>query len=368
MRTPVRANIRNIKPYVPGKPIELLEREIGAHPNICKLASNENLFGISPLARDAVRGAVENSYRYPDDASYELRGRLANALKVPMASVRAGNGSSEIIYLLGLALLEPSSNLVASKYCFNMPKIVASILGCETKEVPLRGFRHDVDGILAEVDRHTKFVYLDLPMNPIGTTLSEEEFEYLLERLPEEVLLVCDEAYWEFAAGGHRPESLDRVREGKNVVVLRTFSKVYGLAGLRVGYCVGDPELMDALGKVSLAFSVNRLAQVGAMAALEDGEHVRRTVEATCSGKRYLYKRFEELQLPYITSETNFVTVDAKQDGRGVSEALERRGIIVRPLAGYGLPSYLRVTVGTAEQNTRFIETLSQVLAPPQRK
>lgn len=358
-----RSHIESIKPYEPGKPIELVQRELGTNKSFIKLASNENPLGPSPRALAAIAAMLGRGHLYPDDACYFLRERLAADFRIPLESIRIGNGSSELIYLLGIALLGPGDNVVVSQYSFNMPRIVAEVLGSRAKIVPLKAFRHDVDALLAAVDDRTKVMYLDLPMNPIGTTLSRAEFDELVSRTPEHVLLVCDEAYREFAAEDERAESERFIRLGRNVLMLRTFSKLYGLAGFRVGYGIGSPELMEALRKVSLAFAVNSAAQAGALAALDDIAFVRRTLELTEAGKHQIQVGLAELKLPSLASSTNFLAVNVGCDSKALCTLLEQHGVIVRPLSGYGLPTYIRVTVGTQEQNRKFLKSLASACA-----
>jgi histidinol-phosphate aminotransferase len=275
-----------------------------------------------------------------------------------MDNIRMGNGSSELIYLAGVAILNRDDNIVMSECSFVVSKLVTQIIGCHAKEVPLDDYHHDLDGLLAAIDENTKIVYLDLPMNPIGTSLRREKFDRFMDGLPEDVLLICDEAYHEYADRESFPETLPLVRHGRNVLVLRTFSKLYGLAGFRVGYCVAREDMIEALGRVSLPFAVNKFAQIGAMAALDDKDHVEKTLKTTAIGKKYLYEQFNEMSLFYIPSETNFVTIDVKRDGREICAGLQKKEVIVRPLIMYGKPTFLRVTIGTMAQNRKFVETL----------
>ncbi|MGB3862097.1 MAG: histidinol-phosphate transaminase, partial [Candidatus Aminicenantaceae bacterium] len=244
---------------------------------------------------------------------------------------------------------------------FIMAKITAQIVNSRLIEVPLKGYCHDLERILEAVDNDTKIVYLDVPMNPIGTSVGRQQFSSFIEKIPENVLVVCDEAYYEYADKDSYPQTLKLVEEGRNVMVLRTFSKLYGLAGFRVGYCVAKESFLEALWKVSPPFSVNKFAQIGAAAALDDEEHVKRTLEMNDAGKNFLYQSLQKMSVDYIPSETNFVTIDAKTDARKICEDMQKRSVIVRPLAMYGQPNFIRVTIGTPGQNQKFIEAFQNI-------
>jgi histidinol-phosphate aminotransferase len=266
-----------------------------------------------------------------------------------------------LILLLGIAFLNPEDTFVMSQSSFIMAKIVTQIIGCKLVEVPLKEYRHDLDAILKSITPETKIVYLDNPMNPIGTMTTQKEISKLMERLPEDIVVVLDEAYHDYVNHRDYPKSLHFIEEEKNVIVLRTFSKMYGLAGLRVGYGVAKNEFIHALDMVSPPFSVNRFGQIGAAAALEDKDHVRKTKEINEKGRDYLYRHFEEFDVFYIPSETNFVTIDMKTDTKPIADELQKKGIIVRPLSMYGQPTFLRITIGTLEQNKRFMDAFANI-------
>jgi histidinol-phosphate aminotransferase len=357
----IRDCVSKIRQYKPGKPIEVLKRELSFEEEICKMASNENPLGPSPLAVEAIRKNLKEANLYPDNSCYYLKERLARHLGVLPENLRIGNGSSELILLLGLAFLNPEDTMVMSQSSFIFAKIVSQIIGCKLIEVPLKEFCHDLDSILESLTPDTKIVYLDNPMNPIGRMITHEEISMFMQRLPEDIVLVLDEAYHDYATGGDFPRSWEFIQEGRNVVMLRTFSKMYGLAGFRVGYGVSKAEFIQALDKVSSPFSVNRLGQIGAAAALDDEEHVKRTKEMNEKGKVCLYKSFEEHDVFYIPSETNFVTFEVKTDTTSIADEFQKKGIIVRPLSMYGLSTFLRVTIGTPEQNERFMDALVKI-------
>jgi histidinol-phosphate aminotransferase len=357
----LRDCVSQIEQYQPGKPAEVLKKELALKKEICKLASNENPLGPSPLALTAIQKSLKESNLYPDNSCHLIKEKLAKHLHVPPDNLKVGNGSSELILLLGLAFLEPEDTMIMSQASFIFAKIVAQTMGCQLVEVPLNEYRHDLGAILQSVTPNTKIIYLDNPMNPIGSMTKHIEISDFLGRLPEDIVVVLDEAYHNYVSDGDFPESLTFIEEAKNVIVLRTFSKMYGLAGLRVGYGVAKKEFIHALDIVSPPFSVNKLGQIGAAVALDDRSHVQKTKEINEEGKRSLYRYFEKLDVFYIPSQTNFVTIDMKTDTLPFSDELQKRGVIVRPLSMYGLPTFLRVTIGTMEQNKRFMDSFGEI-------
>lgn len=361
MRKLIRESVLKIEQYKPGKPAEVLKRELALRGEICQLASNENSMGPSPLALRAIKTRLKETHLYPDNSCYHLKNRLARHLGVLPENLKIGNGSSDLILLLGLAVLNPQDTLIMSRSSFIFAKILTQIFNCHLVEVPLKDYRHDLDAILESVTPSTKIVYLDNPMNPIGTMTTHQVMSRFMRKLPEGIIVVLDEAYHDFVNDGDYPKSWNFVEEGKNVVLLRTFSKMYGLAGFRVGYGVAKKEFIHVLDKVSSPFSVNRLGQIGAAAALDDKDHVERTRQMNERGKEYLYRGFEECGIFYIPSETNFVTFDVKTDSQPLADDLQKKGIIVRPLSMYGLPTFLRVTIGSPEQNKIFMDTFKMI-------
>lgn len=357
-----RDNVLRIKPYQPGKPIEVLQRELALKGEICKLASNENPLGPSPLALEAIKKYMGEGNLYPDNSCYHLKIKLAEHLEVSPERLGIGNGTTELILLIGMAFLNPDETLIMSQASFIMPKLVSQVMDSKLIEVPLKDYRHDLDEIRGTITDDTKIIYLDNPMNPIGTMLPQQELSEFLKSIPEDILVVLDEAYFEYVDREKRPHSLEFVKEDRNVVILRTFSKLYGLAGLRVGYCISKREIIQVIKTVSPPFTVNRLGQIGAAKALEDKTHIEKTLEMNESGKQYLYENFEKMSLFYIPSETNFVTIDVKTDAQKIFEELQKKGVIVRPLAMYGKPTFLRVTVGTPKENQKFVKAFKQVL------
>jgi len=361
MKKLIRDNVLKIDRYEPGKPVETLKRELALEKEFSKLASNENPLGPSPLAIEMIKKSLEDSNFYPDDSCYDLKKKIAEHLGILPGNLGIGNGTTELILLIGIAFLNPEDTLIISKYSFLMAKMVAQVIDSKLIEVPLKKYRHDLDAILEAVTGDTKIVYLDNPMNPIGTLLAQREISRFMERMPEDIIVVFDEAYYEYVNEKNCTNTLKFIEEGRNVIVLRTFSKMYGLAGLRIGYCITNESFVDAIKRVSPPFSVNRFAQIGATAALEDKKHMRKTRKINESGKKFLYENFEKMSVFYVPSETNFVTFDVKTDAKKVSDELQKRGVIVRPLTMYGMPTFLRVTVGTPEQNKRFVDAFRQV-------
>jgi histidinol-phosphate aminotransferase len=361
MKKLIRESILRIEQYEPGMPVDVFKKERALEDEFSKLASNENPLGPSPLAIDAIKKSLEDGHLYPDNRCMHLRERIAQYLGVSTEHLGIGNGTTELIFLMGVAFLNPGETFIMSESSFIMAKIVAQIMECHLIEVPLKEYRHDLSAILKMISKDTKIVYLDNPMNPIGTTLTHQDVSQFMEEIPEDIIVVFDEAYYEYASKENYPDTLRLVEEGKNVMVMRTFSKMYGLAGFRVGYCAAKEDFIDAISRASPPFSVNRFAQIGAAEALKDKTHIQKTKEITESGKRFLYENFERMSVFYIPSETNFVTIDIKTDAKRVSEELKKRSVVVRPLTMYGKPTFLRVTIGTPDQNKKFVEAFKQI-------
>jgi histidinol-phosphate aminotransferase len=348
-----------IQPYVAGRPIEEVERELGVRA--IKLASNENPLGPSPLAVEALRRAAAGVNRYPDSSAYCLRERLARDLDVPPNHLVFGAGSSELILLASHGHLQQGDDGLTSETSF--PVYDAAILstGARLRKVPLADRAIDLDGIAAAITRHTRIIYLANPNNPTGTWFPASSFETFLNRIPDDILVVIDEAYYEYADRPGYSRSIELVREGRNLLALRTFSKVYGLAGLRLGYGIARPEIIAALDRVRHPFNTSALAQAGALAALDDKEHVRRSLEMNRAGLAQLAEGFEKLKIPFVPSIGNFILADVG-DGKAVSDAMLRLGVVVRPMAWMGIPRSIRVTVGTAEENRKLLDALARAL------
>ncbi len=353
--------LRDLAVYEPGKPIEETARELGAHADeIIKLASNENPLGPSPKALAAMREALESAHLYPDGGGFYLREALAEQLGVTRDHLILGAGSNEIIEFLGHAFLDRGDDVIASEHAFVAYKLVAAVFGARTIEVPSSDFRHDLDGIISAITPKTRLIFVANPNNPTGTLAGQDEIDRFVERVPPHIVVVFDEAYFEYL--DDPPDTLRFVRASRNVAVLRTFSKIQGLASLRIGYGVARPELIQVLHKTRQPFNVSGLAQAAALAGLKDNDHRRETKRITDEGRAYLEKEFAALGLPFVPSAANFVLVNVGDGGKIFRALLERR-IIVRALKGYNLPQWVRISVGTMEQNQRCIAALREILA-----
>lgn len=357
--------VSRLATYQPGRPIEEVARELGLGDpaGIVKLASNENPLGPSPRAIAAMLDAASKMHIYPDGDSYYLRQALARRLDVPAASVFLGHGSNEILALLGHVYLERGTSIVVSQKAFVVYKLVASLYEAETIETPTTAdFGHDLAAMRRAIRSDTRLVFVANPNNPTGSLVAPAELDAFLDDLPPHVVAVIDEAYVELLPEAKRPDLLGRVREGHSIYVLRTFSKAYGLAGLRIGYAIAPPAGIDLLNRVRQPFNVNAMAQAAALAALDDDAHVDATRRVTEDGLRQVEAGLAELGLAWVPSVANFLLVKVS-DGRGICGALQRRRVIARPVDAYGLPEYLRVSIGTADENTRFLAALRDVLA-----
>jgi histidinol-phosphate aminotransferase len=353
--------LRDLPIYEPGKPIEETARELGARADeIVKLASNENPLGPSPKALAAMRAALDSAHRYPDGGGFYLREALAKKLGFNRDHLILGSGSNEIIEFLGHAFLDRGDEVVTSEHAFVVYKLVAAVFGARTIEVRSPDLRHDLDGIVAAITAKTRLIFIANPNNPTGTLAGQDEIDRFLERVPPEIVVVFDEAYFEYL--DHPPDTLRFVRAGRNVVTLRTFSKIQGLANLRIGYGIARPELIQVLHKTRQPFNVSGLAQAAAIAGLEDETHLRETKRITDEGREYLQSEFAALHLQFVPGVANFVLVNVG-DGARIFRALLERRIIVRALKGYNLASWVRISVGTMEQNRRCIAALQEILA-----
>jgi histidinol-phosphate aminotransferase len=351
-----------LEPYVPGTPIEEVQRKYELE-DVIKLASNENPLGPSPRAVDAIREALPNLNFYPDGESYDLRRALADFLGVEPDWVTVGNGADGLIVQTCMAYLDEDSEVVVSASSFPVYDIYTHVMRARLVKTPLKDYGLDLDAMVEAITPRTRLVFVCNPNNPTGTIVTADEVTTFMDRVPDHTLVVFDEAYHEMVDDDAYPETLNYVRQGRpNVMVMRTFSKVFGLAGIRLGYAIGVPEVLAPVNRVKEPFAVNLLAQAAGVAALKDTDFLRRTVETTQRERQFLYAQFERLGLEAIPSQTNFILVRVGSDAPQVQEQLVRRGVIVRPCCGYNLPQFLRVTVGSREQNERFISALEDVL------
>src|SRR5205809_3222673 len=354
--------LRDITVYEPGKPIEETARELGTKPDaIIKLASNENPLGPSPKATEAMRAALSNAHLYPDGSGFYLCKAVAAKLGLAPENIILGNGSNEALEFLGHAFLdgEREDEVIASEYAFVVYKLIATSFGVRMIEVASPDYQQDLEGMLESVTPRTRLIFIPNPNNPTGTLVSQRKIDSFVSRVPEQVIVVFDEAYFEFL--DNPPDTLRFVREGRNVIVLRTFSKIHGLAGLCIGYAIARPDAIDVLHRTRQPFNVNSIAQAGALAALVDEAHLRETKRVIDEGRAYLQEQFAEMKLPFVPGVANFVMVNVG-DGCAVFEKLLRRKIIVRPLKGYGLPEWVRISVGSMEGNTRCVAALREIL------
>ncbi len=354
--------IRSIAPYQPGKPISELARELGLEESsIIKLASNENPLGVSPKAQQAIRAALDGLALYPDGNGYELKHALSRHLGVGMEQLVLGNGSNDVLELAARAFLAPANSAVYAQHAFAVYPLVVQAMGCKGIEVPAKNFGHDLDAMSRAVRPDTRVVFVANPNNPTGTLAPAAEMERFVAGLPAQVLVVLDEAYNEYLRPEHRSDSLSWLKKYPNLLITRTFSKVYGLAGLRVGYAVGSAGVADLLNRVRQPFNVNSISLAAAAAALTDHDFVRKSYELNLAGMDQLTAGLKKLGLEFIPSYGNFVTFKVG-DAKGVNAALLQSGVIVRPIAGYGMPDWLRVSIGLESENARFLASLKQAI------
>jgi histidinol-phosphate aminotransferase len=352
--------LRDLAVYEPGKPIEETARELGVHPGqIIKLASNENPLGPSPKAIEAIRAAVSTAQLYPDGGAFYLREALASHLKLARENIILGSGSNEIIEFLGHAFLCPGENIVTSEHAFIAYKLIAKLFGAETIETPSPDYRHHLDKVLDAITPKTRLIFIANPNNPTGTLVPQDVIDEFMSKVPDRVVTVFDEAYFEYL--DNPPDTLRFVREGRNVIVLRTFSKIHGLASLRVGYGMAPAALIEVLQKTRQPFNVGGLGQIAALAALTDTAHQAESKRIVDEGRAYFEKELTGMNVNFVPGRGNFVMVEAG-DGAAIFKQLLAHKIIVRPLKGYHLPAWIRISIGTMEQNRQCIAVLKQVL------
>ncbi|MFO7706501.1 MAG: histidinol-phosphate transaminase [Halopseudomonas sp.] len=356
--------VQKLSPYVPGKPVEELAREFGLRAeDIVKLASNENPLGPSSAALEAIHSACAELTRYPDGNGFLLKQALAERLGVGTAMITLGNGSNDILELITRAFVSPQHEVVFSEHAFAVYPIVTQAVGARPVVVPARDWGHDLDAMAAAITPATRLVFIANPNNPTGTWIERPALERFLAKVPEDVIVVLDEAYTEYVETGEVPNGLDYLPAYPNLLVSRTFSKAYGLAALRVGYGICQPPIADAMNRVRQPFNVNSLAQAAALATLQDEAYLAESRRINREGMAQLEAGFTSLGLSWIFSRGNFIAVDLGREAAPVFQGLLRQGVIVRPVANYGMPNHLRVSIGLPEENQRFLEVLGQVLA-----
>lgn len=357
------AQLRELAVYQPGKPIEETARELDVAPDkIVKLASNENPLGPSPKAVKAMRAALDQAQLYPDGGGFYLCNALAAKLNLARENIILGNGSNEVIEFLGHAFLRSGDEVIASEHAFIAYKLIAALFGVRTIETFSPNYAHHLDGMLAAITPKTRIVFIANPNNPTGTLISQSKIDNYMARVPKNVVTVFDEAYYEFL--DDPPDTLKYVREGGNIIVLRTFSKIHGLAGTRVGYGIARREMIEVLQKTRQPFNVNAIAQIGALAALEDKAHQQETKRVVDEGRVYLQEEFGKMKLEFVPSAGNFIMVNVG-DGPAIFKKLLGRKIIVRTLKGYNLPEWVRISIGTMKQNRKCTAALKEVLERP---
>lgn len=358
----VRNCLHDLKPYIPGKPIEEVKRELGLE-RVIKLASNENPLGCSEKSKQATRDMLDLSHIYPDGNCYELKQAISKHLNVSTEKLIIGNGSDEIIKLLAEAFLNQGDQVIAPVPSFSEYWFAAHVMNAYVTGVPLNDdFTYDVDKIIAAVTPKTKMIFICSPNNPTGTYLAKQGMQKLLDNIASDIVVVCDEAYYEYVVAEDYASGIDYI-EDYRVVVLRTFSKAYGLAAYRVGFAVTSAQLINYINRVREPFNVNQFAQVAATAAISDQEHVKKSIQLNETGKKYLYRELTQMGISWIDTQANFIFLDTGKDSKQLFELLLKRGVIVRSGDVFGYPTYLRVTIGTVEENKFFITELQAVLA-----
>ncbi len=356
----VRKHILKIDPYEAGKPIEEIKRQLGLK-EVIKLASNENPLGPSPRAVEAIKKNLSTLNRYPDSSGFYLKRKLARNLSLEPSNIVLGNGSDELIDIIIKTFVEEDEHIITADFTFLEYKIISSVKGRTVITVPLKYFKYDLDAIKKKIDKKTKVVFIANPNNPTGTYVTKLEVEEFIRALPDNILLVLDEAYGTFIDVNDFPDSLNYIRNN-NVIVLKTFSKAYGLAGIRVGFAVAKPEFASYMEIARQPFNVNSLAQVAAIAALDDKKFLKKTRNVVLEGKKYLYDALAKLGIAFVLSVSNFILIDIGRDGVGVFKEMLKYGVIVRDMKQYGLKNYIRVTIGTKKENERFIKVLRKVI------
>ena len=355
--------VQKLSPYVPGKPVEELAREFGLNPaDIVKLASNENPLGPAPSVLKAVQQALPELPRYPDGNGFTLKQALSERFGFDLSMITLGNGSNDVLELIGRAFAMPGVDVMFSQHAFAVYPIVTQAVGANPIQVPARNWGHDLPAMAAAVTPATRLVFIANPNNPTGTWFERAEFEAFMASVPENVLVVLDEAYTEYVEAGEALNGFDYIERYPNLIVCRTLSKAYGLAALRVGYCISHPQVADVLNRVRQPFNVNSLALAAAVAALADDNYLTESRQLNREGMQQLEQGLRALGLQWIPSRGNFVAVDLGRDAEPLYQGLLRAGVIVRPVGGYEMPNHLRVSIGLPGENQRFLEALAQVL------
>lgn len=357
----IRPEVKNFQPYIPGKPINEVARELKLK-RIIKLASNENPLGPSPAAIKTIRKKAAKVYFYPESSGIELRNKLAKKFRINPDWIILGNGSDEIIELLGKAFLNNSDEIIVSKHAFIRYAMAGWLMGCSVKSIPMQEYRHNLEAMSAAITPRTKIIFIANPNNPTGTYVEEKGLKLFLKKVAENILVVIDEAYYEYACPEpDYPDTTEYLSDYKNLIVLRTFSKIYALAGLRIGYGIATPKIIEYLDRIRPPFNVNTLAQVAAIASLDDKKQITAAQLMVKNGKQYLYPELSGMGLEYIPSAANFVLINIGRPSKEVFEALLKEGIIVRPMEEYDFPDSIRVTIGRESEMKFFVKALKKI-------
>lgn len=361
MKELVRKNVLKMEPYLPGKPIKEVQRELGLK-NIIKLASNENPLGPSQGAIKALKRGLPILNRYPEGSGFYLKKTLAKKLKVRPENLILGNGTDELIELVAKVFLNPEEEIVVSEGAFIRYKMAGDLMAGKVVSVPMKNFTHDLAAMKRAITPGTKIVFIANPNNPTGTYVNKKDVAAFIDDLPPGVLVVFDEAYYEYVTEKDYPQTISYVKQGKNVIVLRTFSKIYSLAGLRIGYGITKPEIISYLELIRPPFNTNSLAQLAAEASLNDVGRLKKSIRMIQEGKKFLYKNLDEMGLTYIPSAANFVLLKTGRSGKDIFNRLLTEGLIVRSMEEYKFPEYIRVTIGLEKENQKFIKALRKLL------
>lgn len=357
----LRKEILGLKPYKAGKPISEVKRELGLE-EVIKLASNENPLGTSPKAKEAIKALVNESQMYPDASNFELKHKLAKKYGVKAEQIFCGEGSDSLIRVICEVFLKPDEESIMPEITFPRYESATKLMGGKCVNIPMKNNGLDMQAMVNAITDKTRIIWFCNPNNPTGTIFTKSEFDAVLKKIPEDVIIIMDEAYVEYVTDENYADSLDYLKDYPNMITLRTFSKAYGLASLRVGYGIANEEIVTYLNRVIGPFDVNLYAQTAAAAALDDEEFINKVFETNNKGKEYLYEQFSEMKLPYIRTNANFVMVDTKTSSEEVFDKLLKQGMIIRPGHLLGMPGWLRITIGTMEQNKKFIECLKKSL------
>ena len=355
------SGVQALSPYQPGKPVEELERELGIS-NVVKLASNENPLGPSPKVIEALKSNLDELARYPDGSAFALKKTLAEYHQIDVNTLTIGNGSNDVLELMARVFLRPGIEAIVSQHSFVVYPLAAKSIGADLTVIPAKDYGQDLDATLAAISDKTRLIFIANPNNPTGTWINKQVLTNFLDQVREDILVILDEAYFDYVDEPDYPNGIDMAKKYANVVVMRTFSKAYGLAALRIGYAISHPDVADLMNRIRQPFNVNAMSMVAAQAALADRQHVKAAVTLNKMGMQYLIEQCESLGLAYIPSVGNFLTIDMGRDAMPIYEALLQEGVIVRPIGVYEMPNHLRVTIGLESENIRFVAALKKVL------